>query len=72
MTPNYSAFYLVFSLLGASLVAWGLIQRFRGSAPECGSSPEAIDQDHAEGLAAMCSGLLMLLTVALFHYFITG
>ncbi len=68
MTLNESSFYLVFALLALGLVLWGLIQRFRGSAPEAGDTPEARRDDQAEGLLAIGSGLLLALAVLAFWW----
>ena len=50
-TPS-NAFYWVFGLVAPGLIPWGLIQRFRGSAPTAGDSPEARTADRAESLPA--------------------
>ena len=55
-------------LLALGLVLWGLIQRFRGSAPEAGDTPEARRDDQAEGLLAIGSGLLLALAVLAFWW----
>ena len=68
MTLSLNALYFVFTLLGLGLVAWGLIQRFRGSTPLIGTTDNAIDEDHAESLLCACAGIGLLLTAAAFWY----
>lgn len=63
--------YWIFIVLGLGMVAWGLIQRFRGSTPDGGKTPDDIDEDHAEGMLAISSGLVILLGVAAYWYFTT-
>lgn len=72
MTLNESSFYLVFLLLALGLVLWGLIQRFRGSAPAAGDTPQARRDDQAEGLLAISSGVIVALGVLAFWWFNQG
>ena len=69
MTLNESSFYLVFVLLSLGLVVWGLIQRFRGSPPEAGDTPEARRDDQAEGRLAITSGVILALLVLAYWWF---
>jgi hypothetical protein len=55
--------------VAAGLIAWGLIQRFRGSPPAQGNSPRARSDDQAEGLVAIASGVVMALSVLAYWWF---
>ena len=70
-TPS-NAFYWVFGLVAPGLVLWGLIQRFRGSAPAAGDTPQARRDDQAEGLLAISSGVIVALGVLAFWWFNQG
>lgn len=69
MTLTEDAFYLVFGLMAFSLIALGLTQRFRGS-PSTGADDErALEDDRAEGMLAICSGVAIGLLTAAAYFF---